>query len=77
MPKNNIVEVDLYSFRGITCNGCMTTVTNKLKEIDGVLNVHMNATYSEVMMVSDSVPDLQKLQEAIADDANYHIEKMI
>lgn len=75
--KNNIVEVDLYSFRGITCNGCMTTVTNKLKEIDGVLNVHMNATYSEVMIVSDSVPDLQKLQEAIADDANYHIEKMI
>ena len=75
--KNNQVVVHLYSFRGITCNGCMTTVTNTLKEIDGVLNVHMNATYSEVMIVSDSVPDLQKLQDAIADDANYHIEKMI
>jgi len=55
----------------------MTSLTNTLKEIDGVLNVHMNATYSEVMIVSDSVPDLQKLQDAIADDANYHIEKMI
>ena len=55
----------------------MTTVTNKFKDIDGVLNVHMNATNSEVMIVSDSAPDLQKLQDAIAYDGNYHIEKMI
>jgi copper chaperone CopZ len=55
----------------------MTTVTNTLKEIDGVLNVHMNADYSEVMIVSASVPDLQKLQDAIAYDGNYHIEKMM
>ena len=75
--KNNIVEVHLYSFRGITCNGCMTTVTNKFKDIEGVMNVRMNADYSEVMIVSESEPDMQKLQDAIAYDANYHIEKMI
>ena len=75
--KNNQVVVQLYSFRGIIGNGCMTTVTNKFKDIDGVLNVHMNATYSEVMIVSASVPDLQKLQDAIAYDGNYHIEKMM
>jgi len=75
--KNNQVAVHLYSFWGITSKGCMTSVTNTLKEIDGVLNVHMNATYSEVMIVCASVPDLQKLQDAIADDADYHIEKIM
>ena len=75
--KNNQVVVHLYSFRGITCNGCMTTVTNKFKDIEGVMNVRMNADYSEVMIVSESEPDMQKLQDAIAYDANYHIEKVI
>ncbi len=75
--KNNQVVVQLYSFRGITCNGCMTTVTNKFKDIEGVMNVRMNADYSEVMIVSESEPDMQKLQDAIAYDANYHIEKVI
>ncbi len=75
--KNNQVVVHLYSFRGITCNGCMTTVTNKLKDIEGVMNVRMNADYSEVMIVSESEPGMQKLQDAIAYDANYHIEKVI
>ena len=55
----------------------MTTVTNKFKDIEGVLNVRMNSDYSEVMIVSESEPDMQKLQDAIAYDANYHIEKMI
>lgn len=75
--KNNQVVVHLYSFRGITCNGCMTTVTNKFKDIEGVMNVRMNADYSEVMIVSESEPDMQKLQDAIAYDANYHIEKVM
>jgi len=75
--KNNQVAVHLYSFRGIIGKGCMTSVTNTFKDIEGVMNVRMNADYSEVMIVSESEPDMQKLQDAIAYDANYHIEKVM
>ncbi len=74
--KNNFVQVNLYDFEGITCTGCKTTVTNKFLEIDGVLNVSMNADFSEILMVTKKEIPLKKLQEMVSYDEKYKIIKV-
>lgn len=74
--KNNDVVVTLYKFVGITCNGCMNTVTEKFKAIEGVLNVSMSSNYDEVLIVSKAPIKIDVLQHEIAYDAKYSIEKI-
>ena len=73
--KNNLNQVNLYHFEGITCSGCMNTVSNKFLEIDGVLNVSMNSNFSELIIVSKTAIELKTLQEIVSYDENYKIKK--
>jgi len=73
--KNNFVQVNLYHFKGITCIGCMNTVTNKFFEIDGVMNVSMNTDFSEILMVTKKEIPLKKLREMVSYDEKYKINK--
>jgi SAM-dependent methyltransferase len=73
--KNNLNQVNLYRFEGITCSGCMNTVSTKFLEIDGVLNVSMNTDFSEIIIVSKSEIELKTLQEIVSYDENYKIIK--
>lgn len=73
--KNNLAQVNLYTFEGITCNGCRNTVTTKFLEIEGVLNVSMNANFSEILIVSKTEVALKTLQEIISYDEQYKINK--
>jgi methyl halide transferase len=72
--KNIDVIVQLYTFKGITCNGCMETVTQKIADLPNVLNVSMSSNYAEVLIVSKQQIALQNLQNEIAYDAKYSIE---
>ncbi len=74
--KNNLTQVNLYAFEGITCNGCMNTVTTKFLEIEGVLNVSMNTNFSEILIVSIPEVALKTLQEIISYDEKYKINKV-
>ncbi|WP_035673192.1 methyltransferase domain-containing protein [Flavobacterium sp. 83] len=74
--KNNIVTVNLYEFNGITCSGCMETVTKKFAVIDGVLNVSMSSDYMEVLLVSKNEIAVATLQNAISYDEKYQIKKI-
>lgn len=74
--KNEDVIVSLYKFVGITCNGCMNTVTEKFAAIKDILNVSMSSNYTEVLIVSKSEIDINILQNEIAYDAKYSIEKI-
>lgn len=74
--KNNDVVVTLYKFVGITCNGCMNTVTQKFKAISNTLNVSMSSNYAEVLIVSKTEININVLKNEIAYDANYSIEKI-
>jgi copper chaperone CopZ len=71
--KNDLNQVTLYHFEGITCSGCMNTVSNKFLEIDGVLNVSMNSNFSEIMIVSKTEIEIKKLQEIVSYDEKYKI----
>jgi SAM-dependent methyltransferase len=75
LQKNDHNQVTLYHFEGITCSGCMNTVSNKFLEIDGVLNVSMNSNFSEIIIVSKTEIELKKLQEIVSYDENYKIIK--
>jgi SAM-dependent methyltransferase len=73
--KNNSVVVNLYTFEGITCSGCMGSVTKKLAEINGILNVSMSSDFAEVLIVSQKEIALETLQNAVSYDEKYKIKK--
>ena len=73
--KNNHNQVHLYHFEGITCSGCMETVSGKFLEIENVVNVSMNSSFSEVIIVSKTEIDIKLLQGIVSYDKNYKIKK--
>jgi SAM-dependent methyltransferase len=74
--KNNKYNINLYQFQGITCTGCMQTVTEKFSNLNNVLNVSMSSDFETVLIVSDAKIDLEILQNEIAYDAKYKIIKI-
>lgn len=75
--KNTKVLVNLFAFEGITCSGCMSTVSNKFMEIEGVKNVSMSSNFAEVLIVSTKEIPLNLLQEIVSYDEKYKITKII
>ncbi len=75
MEKKNIPAeyIKLYSLTGITCSGCMTSVSSLLLKVEGVTFVSINTDFSEVLVVSSAPVALSKLREAIAYDAKYQL----
>ena len=41
-----------FKISGMTCNGCESTVENKLSSLDGVDNVQVNLTNGEAIVYS-------------------------
>lgn len=76
LKKNNQVVVNLYEFEGITCSGCMETITEKLLAIDGVSNVSMSSNFAEVLIVSKNEIAIEALQQVISYDEKYQIKKI-
>jgi methyl halide transferase len=75
--KNKDVTVKLYHFTGITCSGCMETVTTKFTALEGVLNASMNSNFSEILLVSKTEIPLETLQKIVSYDENYKITSII
>lgn len=73
LTKNENVAVNLYQFEGMTCNGCRNEVTEKLMQIEGVLNVNISSDFREVLIVSKLTIELNKLQEAVSYEEHYKI----
>jgi hypothetical protein len=76
LKKNSTVAVNLYEFEGITSNCSVVALTKKLTAIDGVLNVSMNTTYAEVLLVSKNEIAIETLQDIISLDEKYEIKKI-
>ncbi|WP_339920348.1 methyltransferase domain-containing protein [uncultured Flavobacterium sp.] len=74
--KNSTAEVNLYEFEGITCSGCMDTVTKKFAAGKDVLNVSMNGNFTEVLIVSTIEIPLEELQKIVSYDDHYKIKKI-
>ena len=76
LKKNDKVQVNLNEFEGITCSGCMESVTKKFAAIDGILNVSMSSNFAEVLIVSKNEIAIEALQNAISYDEKYKIKKI-
>lgn len=74
--KKNAIEVHLYEFEGITCSGCMNTVTTKFEALNDVLNASMSTDFSEVLIVSEKEIPLKELQTIVSYDEKYKIKKI-
>jgi SAM-dependent methyltransferase len=74
--KNNEFKVDLYAFEGITCSGCMNSVTGKFSFLNGVMNVSMSSNFSEILIVSKKEIPLEELQDIVSYDEKYKIIKI-
>lgn len=75
LKKNHLVTVSLYHFEGITCSGCMNTVTTKFKAVSEVLNASMNTNFTEVLLVSKNEIPTKELQNTVSYDEKYKIIK--
>lgn len=74
--KNTDVSVGLYHIDGITCADCSYTILQKIKELAGVKNVSLNTSNTDLLLVSDSEIPIELLQQQIAFEAKYSIEKI-
>ena len=74
--KNKLNQVHLYYFEGITCSGCMNTVSSKFLEIEGVSNVSMSTNFTEILVVANYEVEVQILQNIISYDQKYKIKKV-
>jgi hypothetical protein len=75
LQKNKESKVNLYDFEGITCSGCMNTVSEKFAAISEVLNVSMSTNFAEVLIVSKTEIPLEELQKIVSYDEKYKIKK--
>ena len=74
LKKNSEISVKLYNFGGITCSNCANTITDKFLNIDGVLNVSINSSFTEVLICSENEVAIELLRDAISYDSKYTIE---
>jgi len=56
-----------YTVTGMTCNGCRTSVENKLKTIDGVINATVNLEKAEAIIEMTKHISIDVLQKGIPD----------
>ena len=69
-----------FKISGMTCNGCRSTVENKLSSLDGVDNAQVNLTNGEAIvysknpisfsLISNSLPSKYKVIRNIPDQDN-------
>jgi len=75
--KNEKHLVELYAFTGLTCTNCVEKVTSLLKAIPTVLQVVFSTNFSELIIVSSAPIDIKVLEQAIAYDEMYRIQKFV
>ena len=53
-----------YKIHGMTCNGCRSLVENTLKNVEGVVDAHVNLDKAEAMIDMKSHINIEKFQQA-------------
>lgn len=74
--KNNGVSVCLYRIDGINCAKSSHTILQKIQELAGVMNISLNTSSTDLLLVSDSEIPVELLRHQIAVEAKYSIEKI-
>ena len=66
IKQKKIIMKNTYNVTGMTCNGCVSSVTEKISKIDGVLSVQVDLENKEAVIDSNHQINLSNLQEALS-----------
>lgn len=66
------MATESYVVKGMTCGHCVNAVTNELKEIKGVEDVHIDLDSGRVEVTSDVPLDRESVQAAV-EEAGYEL----
>jgi copper chaperone CopZ len=67
--------VKIYTVSGITCSGCVRSVTAQLLKVEGVTAISINNDFTEILVVSNQPVQLSKLRSALAYDTKYQLNE--
>lgn len=71
--KKSEVIVQCFALSGITCSNCRKTVLQKIGAITGVINVQINSTFTDLIVMSTKEISLEQLKEVLAYEPEYSI----
>jgi SAM-dependent methyltransferase len=73
--KSSNVKVSLHQVAGITSADSMNMLTNKIAELNDVLNTSTSTNFAEVLIVSKKEILIEELEKALSYDEKYSIIK--
>ena len=62
LQKNEEVMVSMYTIEGITCSGCKNDITEKILKMSSVLNVSINSSFKELLLVSKANIEINEIE---------------
>lgn len=71
--KKSEVIVQCFALSGITCSNCTKTVLQKIGVIPEVINVQINSTFTDLIVMSTNEISLEQLKEVLAYEPEYSI----
>ncbi len=69
--------INNYNLKGLTCNGCVATVTELLKKIEGVDSVKINEERNIATINSTKVISINILKDALKAHTKYEIDEQL
>lgn len=64
----------LYKVKGMTCNGCVATVSKALEDIDGVSQAKVSLSPSEALITNEKGISIDALNQALSQKGKYRLE---
>ena len=73
MTQNNEIKTSNYSIDGMTCEGCVKSITDMLLSIDEIVSVEISLQARSATINHTNVLDLSRLNQIIAELGSYRI----
>ena len=73
MTQNNEIKTSNYSIYGMTCEGCVKSITDMLLSMDEIVSVEISLQARSATINHTNVLDLSRLNQIIAELGSYRI----
>lgn len=73
MAQSTNVQTSYYSLEGMTCNGCVNAITDKLLSLQAIQSVDVSLHAKSATIRHTEILDLSILSEAIGQLGSYRI----
>ena len=70
---NALVKTSTYSIKGMTCNNCAKTITEKISALKNVISVDVNRTEEKVDILASREISLPEVKNVLSDLPKYSV----